>query len=760
MTGRFGALLRRLRRQAGLTQEELASRSGLGVRTIRGFETGERADPRVVTVGLLADALELGSAARDELLAAAVGVEHGGGDSGSSAGRVPRQLPAQPGVFVGRHQELAALDKSLDAAAGHGGTVVVSAIGGGGGVGKTWLALRWAHQNLDRFPDGQLFVDLRGFAADSEPVAPGQAVRGFLDALGVPAGSIPAELDARAGLYRSLVAGKRMLVVLDNARDTSQVIPLLPGSPASTVLVTSRDRLAGLVVAHGAIPMPLDVLDDLDARDLLARRMGHDRLAMEPEATAALLRHCAGLPLALAVVAARAALSPDVSLAELAAELRDTATRLGALDAGDPAASVRTVLSWSHAALEPEQARVLALLGVAPGADISVPATASLTGLSEAEVGAVLRGLERVSVIERHALGRYRTHDLVKLFAADQARHDLPADAIDAALRRLVDHYLHTAFAGERLLDPHRQPIQLPEPVAGCHPRRLDDQAAALAWLDTEHPNLLAAQQVAANQGWHAAVWQFAWSLQTFLWRRGHLHDNLATWRAGLAAARRSGDPAAEARAHRILGRSLALVGLHADATRHLGEALALAERSGDPVAQVHAHNSLALAWGQQGEDGRALEHAERALALCQTLGDPAWEVDALNNTGFAHAKLGHQDQARASCEAALNLGRANNYRLGEAAALDSLGYIAHHSDHHATALDYYRDALALYRELGNAYYEADTLDSLAKTYQALGQLGQARDARRQALRLYQAQHRTEDADRVQDALDALDPAR
>ncbi|WP_223199037.1 tetratricopeptide repeat protein [Solihabitans fulvus] len=757
MTGRFGALLRTLRRQAGLTQEELSDRSGVGARSIRGFETGERADPRVVTVGLLADALELTPDVRDQLLAAAVGTDHGDTGDGGAAGRVPRQLPAPPGVFVGRHHELAALDKALDTSAGHGGTVVVSAIGGGGGVGKTWLALRWAHHNLDRFPDGQLFVDLRGFAPDGEPSAPGQAVRGFLDALGVPASSVPADLDARAGMYRSLVAGKRMLVVLDNARDTAQVVPLLPGSPTCTVLVTSRDRLTGLAVAHGALPVPLDVLTDADAHDLVARRIGHDRLAAEPEAAAALLRHCAGLPLALAVVAARAALYPDIALAVLAGELRDTATRLGALDAGDPAASVRTVLSWSHAALEPEQAQVLALLGGAPGPDICLAAAASLTGRSESEVGAALRALERVSVIERHTRGRYRMHDLVKVFAADQARRDLPEDTVDDALRRLVGFYLHTADAADRLLAPHRQSAT-PDPLEpGCVPLPLTDAAAALAWFDAEHQCLLPAVQTAASRGWHQAVSNLAWSLGTFHARRGHRHDQLAISQIGLASAEHLPDPAARIRANRVLGYAYSDVGRHDEAIVHMDRSLGLAEQHHDRLSQAHVHRMLGRAWEQRGDDRRALEHATRALDLYRALDHVMGEADAHNLTGWFHAQLGDYDRARAHCRAALETHRRRHDPEGQAGALDSLGYIDHRTGDHHQAVRHYRQAISLRRDLGHTYQIAESLERLGYSHLALGQREQARTVWREALELYQARRPSADEERIQDALDSLD---
>lgn len=666
---------------------------------------------------------------------------------------IPRQLPAAPGPFVGRAGELAVLTAALGDDADQGTTMVVSAIGGAGGMGKTWLALHWAHGHLDRFPDGQLFVDLRGFAPSGKPMTPAAAVRGFLDALGVDPAAIPVDLDAQAGLYRSLIAGKRMLLVLDNARDAAQVAGLLPGSPSCTVIVTSRNRLAGLVTAHGAYPVAVDVFEESDARALLTRRLGAKGLAGEPHAVAEVLAWCAGLPLALSIVASRAALRPRITLGALAAELRDASTRLDALDEGDPAASLQAVLSWSYAALEPTQARTFCLLALAPGPDISVSAAASLAALPTDRLP--LRALELRSLLEQHAAGRYRMHDLIRLYAADQAQRDQSEQDRAAALRRLVDFYLHTAFAGDRQLDPDRAPIELDEPVAGCRPQALADEAAALIWFDTEHSNLLAAQQLAVDHGWHRAVWQLAWALDDFHMRRGHVHNQVAAWRAGLAAAEHLSDVATQTRAHRLLGAACARVGNHTEARDHLQQALTLAEDSGDLSGQAHTHHALAVAWERTADDRRALEHATRALHLFHTLGNPMREAATLNAVGWLRARLGDFDQAQTDCGAALRMFRHQHHREGEAVTLDSLGYIAHQTGRHTRALDYYQQALTLFRDLGDTYQEADTLDRIGQTDLALGRRDRAVEAWRDALALYQAQHRKLDADRVQEQLTA-----
>jgi tetratricopeptide (TPR) repeat protein len=673
-----------------------------------------------------------------------------------SAGPVPRQLPAAPAGFAGRREELARLTAALDDSTGQGATVVISAIAGAGGIGKTWLALHWAHQHVDRFPDGQLVVNLNGFAPTDAPMTPARAVRGFLDALGVEPGSIPVELQAQIGLYRSLVAGRRMLILLDNARTAEQVVPLLPGSPTCTVLITSRNRLSSVLTAHGAHPLPVDVLTDHEARQLLAGRLGAHRLAAEPAAVTELLGCCGGLPLALSIVAGRAQTHPNFPLAHLAAELRDATTRLGALDDEDPAASLPAVLSWSYTTLPTNQARMFELLGIAPGPDISLPAAAHLTNQPIPQTRALLRGLEHAHLVHQHLPGRYRMHDLIALYANDRAHHDLPDTDRTDGLRRLADFYLHTANTADRLLQPHRPPIQLDPPGSDYHPVPLADSAAAWVWLDAEHRCLLATQQLAADHGWHRTVWQLAWTLTTFDHRRGHRHDLLAAWQAGLAAAHHDSDPASLCLAHRNLGHTYAHLGRHTDALAHLGYAQTLAEDTRDLAAQAHTHRALGRAWELQGDDQRALEHATNALHRFQALDQPVLEADARSMVGWYSARLGLHQQAHTHLHSALTLARHHGGRHCEATTLDTLGYLAHHTGQHDQALHHYQQALTLRRKLGLTYGEADTLDRLGHTHVALGDPDRARHTWQQALQLYQTQHRVHDAQRIQHQLDTL----
>jgi len=383
---------------------------------------------------------------------------------------VPRQLPVAVSGFTGRAAELAALTRMLEEVSAESpGTVVISAIGGAAGVGKTALALRWAHQVAGQFADGQLYANLRGFDRSSVPMPAAEVVRGFLDALGVPPDRMPEQPEARAGLYRSLLADRAMLIVLDNARDEEQVRPLLPASPASLVIVTSRNQLAGLAAADRARLLSLDVLSQDEAVHLLTARIGAARAAVEPAAVGQIASLCGRLPLALAVTAARAESRPGFPLAALATELGDRAGRLDALDAGDPGSSVRAVFSWSYRQLSAEGARMFRLLGLHPGPDISVPA-ASLAAIAQADARRLLRELTRAHLAAEHVPGRYALHDLLRAYASDQARQTDSEPERAAAAGRVLDHYLHTARDGAAMVLPSLGPVPLAPPSPGTAP--------------------------------------------------------------------------------------------------------------------------------------------------------------------------------------------------------------------------------------------------------------------------------------------------
>lgn len=680
----------------------------------------------------------------------------------SASGRapsVPRQLPATVGHFVGRTAELKSLSELLTQEAEAGGAVVISAIGGTAGIGKSALAVRWGHQHCDRFPDGQLYVNLRGFDPTGTPLPPADAVRRLLTALGVPGRSIPADPDEQAALYRSELAGRRLLIVLDNARDAEQVRPLLPGVPGCLVLVTSRNQLPGLIALQGALPLTLDLLTPQEARDLLVRRLGRERVATEEQAVNDLLQACARLPLALNMAAATAVLRPGHPLSELVEKLRDVRRLLDAPATEDGTADLRAVFSWSYQALNPEAASVFRLLGLHPGPDISLEATASLTALDLDHARRALDALTAAHLISEHAPGRYTLHDLLRAYAADEARaHDTEAERQDA-LRRVCDYYLHAAHAADRLLDPYRLPIRLDPGAPGTQPPELHGGPAALAWFDAEHPNVLAALQSSAAQHWYVTVWRLAWVLSVFHTWRGLRHDELAVWRVAVEAADYLPDPAARTLAYRWLGRAYADLGLHHEAIEYLSQALAESRQHDDCTEQGHTHRQLARAWERRGDDRQALHHATRALSLFRVLGQPVWEARALGMVGWFVVRLGEFDAARAHCQGALITLQRHDDPCGEAAVLDSLGYIEHRAGQHRQAIHYYQQALTLLRNLGNSYALADTLDRIGHPHVALGQHEQARTIWRQALDLYQRQGRSHDVQRVQRKLNALSQA-
>jgi DNA-binding SARP family transcriptional activator/tetratricopeptide (TPR) repeat protein len=658
----------------------------------------------------------------------------------SDTAPTPRQLPGPPSHFTGRHQELT----QLCGTASPGATLVITAIGGAGGVGKTWLALHWAHEHADRFPDGQLYVNLRGFDPSGEPMPSEVALRWFLEALGVDPAVPRGGLEELGSLYRSLVADRRMLIVIDNARDADQVVPLLPGSPACTVVITSRARLTGLATTHGARLLDLDVLSDLEARQLLTRRLGAARLNEEPEAVAELLARCAGLPLALGITAARAAQHPTFPLTLLAKELRDAATRLDALDAGDLHANLRAVLSWSYRALDRRSATAFTLIGLAQGPDIGVRAAAALTGLPVSEAGVVLHRLEAASLLQQHVPGRYRMHDLTRVYATEQT-----TGARTVALRRLVDFYLHTANTAARLLSPTKDPIRLDPPPAPCVPEEITDMAGALRWFDTEHACLLAAHRLAIAEHWHAAVWQLASLTNTFHERRGLADDGLSCWRAALTSAKRLGDDATMMLVRVSLGRALSRAGLPGEALDQLRLNLTLAEQAGDLRMQADTHKNISAAWEMLGDDQQALGHSQRALDIQLSLGDQVQVTRALSVVGWYQARLGEHDRALRTCDRALSLARRLRDRNAEAAVLDTLGYIAHHTSRYEDALDYYRSALLGFREIGGVHTEADIHANVGDAHAALGQDAEAVAAWHQALVLYRSQHRVADVERV-----------
>ncbi|HZM84821.1 MAG TPA: tetratricopeptide repeat protein [Candidatus Limnocylindrales bacterium] len=675
---------------------------------------------------------------------------------------VPRQLPPAVGHFAGRAAELAALADLLPSRVSAGGTVVISAIGGTAGVGKTALAVFWAHQVRDRFPDGQLYVNLRGFDPGGQVMGPGAVLRRFLDALGVQPQRIPADLDAQAALFRTTVAGLRMLIVLDNARDSAQVRPLLPGARGCLVVVTSRNRLSGLVAAEGAHPLSLSLLTPAEARELLARRLGRRRLAAEPAAVEQIITACARLPLALAIVAARAIGHPQLSLDALADELRDTHERLGRLTSGEDAyTDIREVLSWSYQSLTEQAAKLFRLLGLHPGPDITVEAAASLVGVPVSVAQGLLTELSRANLIVEQAPGRYTFHDLLRAFAADLTRtHEGPHER-NAATHRMLDHYLHTAHTAARHLHPMITPPSItPSPIqTGVTTGHVGDHQQALAWFTSEHAVLLAIIDHAFASGYNTHVWYLAWTMWAFLNPRGRWHDYAATARAAVTAAQRLANPTAQAYAHLQLATADMRLGHLDDAHTQLRHALDLYRQvgdQGDSAGQAYTHIAIAQVLEQQDLHSDAMHHAHQALELFRAVDHRRGQANALSNIGFYRTLLGDYQQALTTCQQALALLNELGDRTGQAATWDSIGYANHHLGHYTQAITCYEHAAGLFQDLGNRYFEATVLSHLGESHQATDNLHAARAAWQQAHNILKELDHP-DAKQIEDKIATLD---
>jgi DNA-binding SARP family transcriptional activator/tetratricopeptide (TPR) repeat protein len=637
----------------------------------------------------------------------------------------PAQLIVDLPVFTGRTAELALLDAVLDAREDRSayrceaaGVVVLS---GPAGVGKTSLAVHWAHRVASRFPDGQLYLNLRGFHPTGVAVDPMEALRLLLEALEVPATEVPTDLDARAALYRSRLAGRRILILLDNAADVMQVRPLLPGRAPCMAVVTSRNQLAGLVVAEGARPVPLSPLTAAEATDLLVRRIGADRAAREPGAVSEIVERCAGLPLALAVVAARAAIGAGHPLQAYASELHLSAGRLDALSAGDPATDLREVFSWSYRGLGDLPARLFRLLGTHPAADISAAAAASLAGCGRQEAHAALTGLVSASLVLTPVPGRYALHDLVRVYAADLARRADPTARADDASRRLLAHHLHTAYAADRVLNPNRSPIALDEPPPGVIGEPITDRRHAMAWFAEEHAVLLAIVRDAGASGRDTECWQLAWTLWTHLDRRGYWDDLADVALLAIAATGRAAGPVEQAGAYRMLARAYTRLNRLDEARTQLRYALGLCRRAQDRPGQAVTNLNLALVWERQGAYASALDHAVTALAIFVAEGDRAGQVRARSAVGWYHALLGDNAQALSHCQAAMAEVTAIGDLLAAASIWDSLGQVHQRLGDHARAVACIERAIDLYREQNDRHVVGLVLIRLAEARRAQG---------------------------------------
>jgi hypothetical protein len=649
--------------------------------------------------------------------------------STAKAFALPRQLPPAPAQFTGRAAALTALTRLMDESSVTGLMPMIAVIEGTAGIGKTALAVRWAHQEANRFPDGQLYLNLRGFHPTGRPVAPPEAIRGFLDAFGVPDERIPVSATGQGSLYRSIIASRRMLILLDNARDTEQVRPLLPSFPGC-VLVTSRSQLTGLITAEGARPLPLGLLTIEEARQLLANRLGAERVSAEPGPVEEIISSCARLPLTLSIAAARAATHPGFALSTIATELRDAQGGLDVFEGGELDTDARAVFSWSYKQLDNDSARLFRQLALHPGPDITVPAAASLAGVSPKKVRRTMDVLARCHLIDESSPGRFTFHDLLRAYGSELAHTHDAQDERAAAIGRMLDHYLHTASNANVQLYPRTEPVPVSPPSHGTTIQEIVDPRAGWTWFEVELPVLLAIVQLAATTGHGAHAWQLPCMLVEYFRRSGHWESWAAIHRTGLAAAERSGDRYGQARMHQGIGRVAWRLGRYEEAHFHLQQALDMFAEIDSRVAEiVGTHLALSTTFEHLNANADALIHAEEALALSRAADDRLWQARALNRVGWYHALLGRPDQALTECQEALAEIHDLGDRSGEARTLDSVAYAYHLLGDHEQAIAYFVQSLALRHELSDRHGEATVLTHLGDTYKAAGNLPAAHTA-------------------------------
>jgi DNA-binding SARP family transcriptional activator/tetratricopeptide (TPR) repeat protein len=645
---------------------------------------------------------------------------------------IPRQLPGDIQDFTGRDAALLAM-KGLLSGKDANASVVIAITGMAGG-GKTALAVHFAHLAADRFPDGQLFADLRGHA-ESDPKAPAEVLRGFLRALDVR--KIPGDAGEAAALYRSLLAKRRMIVLLDNAADATQVRPLLPASPGCLVLITSRGRLPGLLVSDSPTPVTVGPLSESESATLLQKILGASRVDADPEAVAAIVGSCAGLPLALRIAAERAAHRPTLALAKLASELAAEQRRLDALSIGeDGDASVRSVFSWSYERLPPDAASMLRLLGVHPGPDISIPAAAALAGSTLDDAASKLGVLADAHMLREAAVDRYQFHDLLRTYAAERATVDEPLAKRTAALRRVLTWYLHTADAADRVLVPMRSHVPLDGTSA--EPLGFASYNDALAWCDAEYANLMAAVPAAAELGEDAIAWKLPVALACYLQIVQAWADWVTAGQIAVRAAQRAGDLRGEAWLLNQL--SFPYMGLERfdDALDSLQRSLRIRKEIGDRRAEGSTLNNIGAVYGDVGRVDDSIRYFRSALDLAVETGHERSESIAQLNLGEAYQKLAQHDKAASCLQQALRIARENNDAMVEGTALSDLSETFRTLGQAAATVDHLRQALDAWQRAGDRRNEAETQFKLGDLLSGVGEARLAHEHWRAAQALFE----------------------
>lgn len=652
---------------------------------------------------------------------------HGGvhfhGGPGHDAGRVPRQLPTDVQGFVNRRAELAQLNQILSDEQPPRLLVLV----GTAGVGKTCIALHWAHTVRERFPDGQLYADLRGYDPDA-PATAEHVLDRFLRDLNVPAAGVPGDIEAMAALYRSLLAGRRMLIVLDNAATTTQVRPLLPATPGSLAIVTSRNRLSGLTVREGARRITIDVLTDEEAVLLLRAVTADDRPSDAPDQLSQLARLCARLPLALRIAAERAVSRPHMPLHELIEDLRDESSLWDALSTHDDgeADAVRSVFAWSYRALPSDAAQLFRRLGLHPGQDFSDHAAAVLSGTTTRRVRRLLDTLVGTHMVEQVTPDRYRFHDLLHAYATAQAHCDETSSDCAGTRQRLLAWYLHCADSAQAHIAPHEQRVPLDSLDPDITPLVFSGYDEAIQWYEAERDNLIAATQTAARCGLHRLTWQLAVVLRAIFMDLNPFQDWLLTSHIGLESAQLDGARHAQADLLESLGMAYTQSGHLDEGERHYQAALAVRRDLGDVQGEALTLNGLGLLQLRRRELMRAQTTLELSLATFRRIGDEQWASTLSMNLAEIAVELGSISEAADLAQGALTSARAQGNKRVEGNALRILSAISLEDGKAAAALAYAHQAVEIALDLDNAVAEGYWLLELGRAQRASGQAAEA----------------------------------
>nr|WP_269821868.1 helix-turn-helix domain-containing protein [Nocardia asteroides] len=725
---RLGDALVETRRAAKISVPQLADRAHVGTDLITAIERVGRI-PAWATVSALVEAMNADVGEFRRLWEAADAP--GGKRLGPSLAIVsvaPQQLPPPTRTFVGRTRELGVLDGAFAEQFDHpGASPVICVLSGTGGVGKTSLALAWAHRNRKKFRDGCLYVDLHGFDSH-QPASALSAMHTFLFGLGIPDAAIPDDLSSVQSLYRTVVAEKRILVVLDNAQDASQVTPLLPGGELCFTVVTSRQQLSTLVADYGAVNITVGELSVPDSVDLLKKRIGREFDDLESLLLERIARLCTGLPLALNIVGAQAAMNV-YPLTELVDRLRAPDNRLDALEGAD--FNLRSVLGASYETLDDDSARLFRLLGLVPGTAFDRFDASALADTTPDVAGKLLEGLLRSSLIEASTAGKFQMHELLRIYAGDRLEYEESEEVRHSALARFFSYLLSTASDADRHLDSYWEPLGAAEEVSVAS-RRFFGQRDAADWFASKLDVLLASIRIAAASGFHQFAWQLAAVLTTFMYRQVRWSQWSEILETAAESARILEDAAAEARINRILGTANARLGRFGEARELQERALENYRQLGDRDGQAHTLLMLCRLFNWQGRYRDARRCAAEALEIYTAI-DHHGRARAMIDLARSQSNLGEFAKSIVLATDALEQCQREGDRDGECTALALLGDVRYRMGDFSQSVDAYRLAVVLWQAIGDGYQEAETLIRLSESLVAVGDDTAAHSARRNA---------------------------